>query len=174
MSKKVLIVILLTATVLATGIVADTAYSGSIPINFRVSGTFIYVHFPTVDRVGILIDIVAKGAPGNAVAKVVGIPGAILLPPNPYCGEGITAQEYDFDDMVITFKDQSMLFATLDYGYVCFGPPPAVFVMDITGGTGKYKNVTGGSLTGTFDAQPVGNSGILYAETGTIVGEILR
>ena len=178
MAKRIPIVVLVVVAVLAIGIVTDTAYSGSIPVNWKVSGVISYVQFfPPVAQppdVGILIDIVAKGAPADAVAKVVGIPGRRISGPSPNCGD---LEEIPFleNDMVVTFEDQSMLFAILKpgKGYICIGQEPAVFVLDIVGGTGEYEGATG-TLTSTFMGQQVGTSGILWAQTGTIVGEIVR
>jgi hypothetical protein len=185
MSRRTVLVVMVAVAVLATGTVADTAsgggdhHSGKIPINWKVSGTFIYVQFvspdPPSSPVGILIDGVGRGASGEAVIKVVGIPGIMIIPSptTPHC-DIYPEIPYVHSDAIFTFGDQSMLFATLDEGYACLGPLPAVFKLDIIGGTGKYMNVTGGSTTGTFVAQPVGSSGILWAETGTIVGWIDR
>jgi hypothetical protein len=78
------------------------------------------------------------------------------------------------NDAVVTFEDQSMLFAILEDGYLCIGNVPAVFELNIIGGTGKYSNVTGGRWTGTFFTIPFGASGSFFAETGSIVGEIYR
>lgn len=178
MAKRIVIVVVVVVAVLATGIVTDTAYGGSIPINWKVSGVISYVQFfPPITQtpeIGILIDVVAKGAPGDAVAKVVGIPGRRISAPSPNCKD---LDEIPFleNDMVVTFEDQSMLFAMLKpgKGYICIGEDPAVFVLDIIGGTGEYEGVTG-TLTSTFMGQQVGTSGILWAKTGTIVGEIVK
>ncbi len=178
MAKKNLIVGVVAITVLSTSIVTDTAYGGRISINWKVSGVMSYVQFvPPVKHppdVGILIDIVAKGAPGNAVAKVVGIPGRRISAPSPNCGD---LEEIPFleNEMVVTFEDQSMLFAILKpgKGYICIGQEPAVFVLDVVGGTGEYEGVTG-TLTNTFMGQQAGTSGILWVNTGTMVGEIVK
>lgn len=178
MAKRILIVVVVAVAVIATSIVPDTAYSGRIPINWKVSGTFSYHQFfspiSQAFEVGILIDIIAKGAPGDAVAKMVGIPGRRISAPSPNCGD---LEEIPFlgNDMVVTFEDQSMLFAILKpgKGYLCIGQEPAVFVLDIVGGTGEYEGVTG-TLTSTFMGQQGGTSGILWAKTGTIVGEIVK
>jgi hypothetical protein len=82
------------------------------------------------------------------------------------------------DDMVITFHDLSMVFATMDKeqeSFLCLQPPPqlAVAHMIIIGGTGKYEGASG-EFTGTFQGQQVGESGALDAETGTIKGWIER
>lgn len=181
MSKRGWFVILLAVSILATGVVNKSAYAGSKLINWRVVGTYSNVYFadPTDSyalKHGIMIDIVAKGPPGDAIAKVVGIPGAYIPAPNPHCVSDSTfydAIEYEFDDMVVTFNDQSMLFAALDYGYACLGPMPSTFHLNIVGGTGKYEGATG-YLAGTFVGGPVSASGILWWETGSIVGEISK
>lgn len=177
MAKRILIVVASVA-LFATGIVTDTAYSGGIPVNWKASGVIGYHHFfPPIKKapeVGIQIDIVAKGGPGDAVAKMVGIPGKRISAPSPNCQD---LDEIPFleNDMVVTFEDQSMLFAILKpgKGYICVGQEPAVFVLDVVGGTGEYEGVTG-TLTYTFMGQQVGITGILWANTGTIVGEIAK
>ena len=173
MSKRIIIVVVVAVAVLATGMVVDTASGGNIPINWRISGTLIYgplFSTSTFDSpVGVIIDGVAKGAPGSAVLKVVAIPGAMVdpNPTTPHCGV-FPEIPYVSNDVVVIFEDQSMLFATLDEGYVCLGPVDAVFEVTIVGGTGKYTPSTSGYWKGTFKAIPFNNSGIIFAETGTI------
>jgi hypothetical protein len=113
---------------------------------------------------------------------VVGIPGELIFAPTDACGNHFTLPFVN-DDLVATFADQSMLFATPDRGWVSiFNPaavnepvPPAVFHLEITGGTERYEGVTG-QLTGTFIGAPPGPnaSGALLWETGRIVGTINR
>jgi hypothetical protein len=158
MSKRVLLVLLLAVSVLTTGIVADTAYGGSIPINWRVSGTIVNVQLwiPTatgLDNVpGSLIQAFLKGAPGKAQFTVIGIP-TDFNPTHPEC-DGVPGQNFSPNDMVITFADLSMIFAEIgpDGGWVCFqldGTVTAVANMTITGGTGKYEDA-GGEFIGEF------------------------
>ena len=179
MAKRILIVVMVAATVLATGIVADTAYGGNIPINWRVSGTIVGVQVASPSPTGysgpaLLIDAFLKGAPGKAQFRVLAAGGDNPVVPIPECG-GV-GQYFIFDDMVITFEDLSMLFAKMDpadRGWNCFSPEPAVANMVIIGGTGKYEGA-GGYFQGIFDGTTVGDSGALIAEIGTIVGEIVR
>ena len=179
MAKRILIVVVVAVAVLATGIVADTAYGGNIPINWRVSGTIVFVQFaiPTATGIdntpGLMIDAFLKGEPSRAQFRVL---AAATRPPEPIpeCfGDG---QYFDFDDMVTTFEDLSMLFAKMDpdlRGWTCFTGEPAVANMVITGGTGRYKDAQG-QYQGIFEGTTIGDSGALIAETGTIKGWIER
>jgi len=193
MSKRTLIVVVaVAAAILATNLVgvADSGgfwgdgyrhHQRNIPIALKVSGTLAYVQLaplpdPSITMPGIIIDIVAKGAPGNAESKVIGIADGVVPDTDGDCEAGLKLL-FSQDDMVVTFEDQSMLFATMDTtkeSFLCFQDPYpqlAVAHMMIIGGTGKYEGASG-EFTGTFHGQQVGVSGALGAETGTIVGEI--
>ena len=183
MTKRILIVVVVAFAVLATGIVADTAYSGSKPINWRVSGTIVGVQLTSPSPTGysgpaLMIDAFLKGAPGKAQFRVLA--AAEPTPPViiPAClGDGVNpdGQYFAFDDMVIIFEDLSMLFAEMDpvlLGWSCFTGEPAVANMVIIGGTGKYEGAEG-YFKGIFDGTTVGGSQTLIAETGTIIGEIV-
>jgi len=193
MSRRALLVVVTAAAVLASGFVVVTnsegfwrggfwRHRGEIPINWRVAGTIAYVELaplpdPSKTVPGIIIDIVAKGAPGKAKIKVIGIADGIIQDPDLDC-EGYPKLAFAEDDMVVTFEDQSMLFATMDTtkkSFLCLQPPPqlALAHMIIFDGTGKYEGAEG-HLTGTFQGQQVGESGALGAETGTIKGWIER
>jgi hypothetical protein len=188
MSKRILIVVVaVVAAFLASGFVGVTNSEGfrgggfwhrNIPINWKVSGTIVGLQLasPSPDGYsgpGLMIDAFLKGAPGKAQFRVL---AASTSPPEfiPECfGPG---QYFDFDDMVVTFEDLSMLFAKQDPdnpGWNCFTEEPAVANMVITGGTGKYKDAQG-QYQGIFDGTTVGDSGALIAETGTIKGWIER
>jgi hypothetical protein len=133
---------------------------------------------PTDPPVFFLIRAFLKGAPGKAQFTVLGIPYGLPQDPHPEC-DGNPGQSFNPNDMVITFEDLSMLFAELegpDGGWVCVQPDGTVTAeahMSIIGGTGKYQDASGWFI-GKFNGQQVGMSGLLQAETGTIVGEIER
>ena len=205
MSKRILIVVVaVVAAVLASGYVGVTNSEGfgfggywpnqeKIPINWRVAGTIAYVElyspyvdplpdftFPTVQ--GTMIDIVTKGVPFGARSKVIGIANGVVPDTeeeDDFC-EADLKLLFAYDDMIVTFPDLSMLFATMDDtkppGFHCFldsFPQLAVAHMKIIGGTGKYAEASG-EYTGTFHGGPVGESGTLGYETGTIKGWIER
>ncbi len=201
MSKRILLVVVgVVAVVLASGFVGVTNsegfrgggfwhHRGNIPINWRVAGTITYVElyspyveplsdstFPTVQ--GTIIDIVTKGKPFGARSKVIGIANGVVPDTEGDCVEDFKLL-FEYDDMIVTFPDLSMLFATGKDdppGFHCFldpFPQLAVAHMKIIGGTGKYAGASG-EYTGTFRGGPVGESGTLGYETGTIVGEIVR
>ena len=170
-----------------TAIALASSSVNTTPINWSVSGTLAYVQLaiPTqtgiVDAPGVMIQADLKGAPGKAHFTVISIgnePGFMPddCPPDPeQTGVG---QTFASNDMVITFEDLSMLFAKLgdDGGLVCFqtdGTVKAVANMTIIGGTGKYQDASG-EFIGNFKGYPVGISGALAAETGTIVGGIVK
>lgn len=182
MSRRALLVVVTAAAVLASGFVVVTnsegfwrggfwRHRGEIPINWRVAGTIAYVELaplpdPSKTVPGIIIDIVAEGAPGKAKSKVIGIAYEVVPDTDGDC-EG-----------AFKLLDQSMLFATMDTtkkSFLCLQPPPqlALAHMIIFDGTGKYEGAEG-HLTGTFQGQQVGESGALGAETGTIKGWIER
>jgi hypothetical protein len=177
----------ISATLSDTAIAADSAHSGSIPINWSVSGTLAYVQLaiPTqtgIDNTpGIMIQADLKGSPGKAHFTVISIgnePGYMPDDCPPGSEQTGVGQTFAYNDMVITFEDLSMLFAKLgdDGGLVCFqkdGTVQAVANMTIIGGTGKHQDASG-EFIGKFKGYPVGISGALAAETGTIVGEIVK
>jgi len=189
MSRKTLLVVVTVAAVLASGLVGVTDseggwhwgfrhHQGKTRINWEVSGTIVGVQVESPSPTGysgsgLLIDAFLKGAPGKAQFRVL---AASTSPPEdiPECfGFG---QYFDFDDMVITFEDLSMIFAKMDpdlRGWSCFTGEPAVANMVITGGTGRYKDAQG-QYQGIFEGFGIGDSGALVAETGTIKGWIER
>jgi hypothetical protein len=204
MSKRILIVVVaVVAAILATNLVGVTdsegfwrggfwRHRGKTPINWKVSGTIAFVRLaystPEGDPLtppGILVDSVVKGVPENAHFKVIGEPNPTpIFAPTEECGNHFKV-EYERNDMVVTFADQSMFFAILVEGYACIFNsfafaeplPSAVFEMEVTGGTGRYMNATG-NFVGKFDGIPVGPPvyppGAFLAETGTIKGWIER
>jgi len=196
MSKRILIVVVaVVAAILASGFVGVTNsegfwgggfwhQEGKIPINWRVAGTNAYVLVfnpadPETPIPGLVIDIVTLGIPFGAKSKVIGIAGEVVDAEPGEC-EVPNKLLFEFDDMIVTFPDLSMLFATMDEtkppGFTCLFdsfPQLAVAHMKIIGGTGKYEGASG-EYTGTFTGEPVGESGTLWAETGTIKGWIER
>lgn len=177
MTRRILIVAAILAAVVATGVAFDTAYGGSIPIKWKVSGTitntFVYsVMAPTTPVPALMIQAVVKGAPGNGhftITSVGNAPGYV-----PACG-GV-GQTFFSNDMAVILDDLSMIFARLDAGWACFnndGTVSAEAHMIVTGGAGKYEGASG-YFEGNFSGRPVGTSGFLSAETGIIEGEIDR
>lgn len=193
MSRKAFHAVVAAAVVLAGGFLGVTDSSGfwgggsghhrgNIPINWRVAGTIVNVQLAIPTAQGLLtppaslIQAFVKGSPGNAQFIVVGIPNEFQSSLG-MCGDG-PGQTFAFNDMVITFADQSMLFAKPGPagGWVCFqlnGTVTAVANMTIIGGTGRYEGAAG-EFVGEFLGRPVGDSGALAAETGTIEGWIER
>jgi len=187
MSRRITVVAFaVVVAALLTGFVGVPDSSGGMPIQWKVVGTIVYTQFDippaspagSMDFVpGVMIDIFAKGAPGNAQIKVVAIANEVVDDPNDECGvfpKLLIAEA----DLVATFADQSMLFATFDRekgGYLCLEPPPLHDEnnMIITGGTGRFEGASG-SFVGRFLSQPVGASGALVTEYGTIEGWIQR
>jgi len=190
MPKRVLIVVVAAAVILATNLagVADSGgfrgdgyrhHPKNIPIDWKVAGTLVYLQLaplpnpdPEISVPGIMIQADLKGAPGKAHFTVISIGNGPTT-----SGEcGFLGQKAKDNDMVITFEDLSMIFARLINGYVCihddFITVDAHADMEIYGGRGKYEGV-GGWLHGDFDGVSVGTSGALSAETGTIEGEIV-
>lgn len=146
-------------------------------INWRVAGSIINeVMTSGVPSGQTLVNLKARGAPGNADLTVLGyagIPGSIVV-------DGCDlAIPFDGDEFVAVFNDLSMLFAKLMDGgdsYLCitFGPEGRTtfkFDMEITGGTGRFDGALGG-----FTATGVGHGqyfeGPLSAESGKFIGWI--
>ncbi len=184
MCKRSLAVVVIMTAVLSIPIAGGTVCAGSTPISWRVAGTIVNVQLappPFFEPApGFLIRAVLDGAPGTAEFTVVAGPGDPVAPPSDKCGNNF-GQTFLRNDMVITFPDQSMIFAKLDPapaggGWFCFtgvGTVTAESHMVITGGTGKYEGA-GGEFVGRFQGVQVGTSGALAAETGTIEGWIER
>lgn len=181
MSKRVLSIVLLSLSVLVAGIVTKSAYGGSIPVNWRVTGVGVQAEIatsiPGITAPGIFGDLVLKGAPGYATGKFAGTISGMVEPPNLECGD-FPMLLLDEVGVVFTFADQSMLFATKNpdpnkISFHCITPPPQLDMthMIIIGGTGRYEDASG-ELTGTYYVQPI--TGALGAETGTIEGWIDR
>jgi len=188
MSRRTVLAVMVAVVVLASGFVGVTDSSGFMPyrgygkapIDWEVAGTIVIVQLPMTQAgpvPGFLIDAFVKGAPGRARFRVVSVgQGAPIYIPD--CGEDVqqtpNGQYFAYNDMVITFEDQSMLFAKMDSAFSswsCFTGKPAVANMKITGGTGKYESAEG-YFQGIFDTPFFGDSGALLAETGTIKGWI--
>jgi len=190
MPKRVLIVVVAAAAILATNLagVADSGgfrghgdrhHRRNIPIDWKVSGTLAYVQLaplpaPSTIVPGVMIQADLKGAPGKAHFLVITI-GNVPEDSLTACGGG-PGQTFQHNDMVINFEDLSMIFARLVNGYACFqvdGSVAAYADMEIYDGRGKYEGA-GGWIHGEFNGGNVGTSGALSAETGTIIGEIER
>lgn len=181
MSKRTAWVVATAVAVLAGGFAGVTDSSafmghrghGPTPIDWEVVGTIVVVQLPA-SVPGLLIDAYVKGAPGRAQFRVLGV-GDEMPAYIPECGEdaGMPNGQYlKTADMVITFEDQSMLFAQndgLQSSWSCFTGQPAVTNMKVVGGTGKYESAEG-AWQGVFFTPFLGASGALLAETGTIKG----
>jgi len=190
MPKRVLIVVIAAAVILTTNLagVADSGgfrgdgyrhHPKNIPIDWKVSGTIVAVQVTSPSPTGysgpaFMIDAFLKGAPGRAQFRVLA--AAIPAPPVEIMECLGPGQYFKFDDMVIIFEDQSMLFAKMNpilQGWQCFTGEPAVANMEIVGGTGKYEGARG-EFQGMFWGFTFEDSEALIAEWGTIEGFIER
>lgn len=190
MSRRTVLAVVTAVALLASGFVGITDSSGFMfhrgeqgraPIDWEVAGTIVIVQLPLTAAgpvPGFLIDAFVKGAQGKAQFRVLAV-GESAPAYIPECGEDTQApngQYFAFNDMVITFEDQSMLFAKKsdDFSsWSCFTGKPAVANMKITGGTGRYESAEG-YFQGVFHTPFFGDSGALLAETGTIKGWVDR
>ncbi len=184
MSRRIEATVVIVTAVLTLTIGGIAARAGSTPIDWKVAGTIANVQLaipPFFEPVpGFLIHAAVAGAPSAAEFTVVTVPGNPVSPPSDQCGNNF-GQSALQNDMVITFPDQSMIFARLNPaagkgGWICFTGPDtvaAVANMTITGGTGRYEGAEG-DFVGKFLGRQVGNSGALAAEIGTIEGSIER
>jgi len=170
--------LILIATV---GVTSVSAEQDTQPVNLTGSGSIM-----DVDQGGDLklFDLNLKGAPGAANARGVGWVG----PPLPYSGlpldnvcndisafspySGAIFEEFQ---MTINFKDNSLLFANLADGYICFSPSIAVGTYNIAGGTGRFEDASGWLYVeiNAYRFAEEGHPSLVTAETGTLTGEII-
>ena len=166
------------------GLIQNAAANNTMKVNWRIAGTlvngvevmnpFIFETLPHA-----LIHVQAKGAPGRAKIRILS--RAVLsfeLADNLF-GDCLTSGGLLFlveqTDFVATFRDLSMLLATLDIGAICLDPntgeSDAVIDMIITGGTGRFAGATG-TLSAMVTTRPVGINPLeptFIAETGMVM-----
>ena len=123
-----------------------------------------------------LLNLYAKGAPGDANIEVVG--GVIPVEPSDLCPDG-TDLQFTFEDggFVETFSDHSLLFSVIDPdpnadNALCVdfqGPATGIFDYVIIGGAGRFEGATGKA---TVTVTSWGVTSELSAEVGTIKGTV--
>ena len=185
MSKKlILILLVLVFALLAAGFTAYASLDAkSVEVNQQLAGSIFAGIEVTTDPFNgttenrTLLNLYAKGAPGEAHIEVVG--GAIpAAEPSGLCPEG-TDLELTFVDggFVETFNDHSLLFYVIDESpdadnALCIdfeGPAMGFFDYIIIGGAGRFEGATG-SATVEITSWFVTNE--LTAETGSLSGTV--
>ena len=185
MSKKLILVLLV--LVLALAAAGFTAYASldakGVEVNQQLAGSVFAGIEVTTDPISgttenrTLLNLYAKGAPGEAHIEVVGgtIPAAV---PSGLCPEG-TDLELTFVDggFVETFNDHSSLFYVIDDSpeadnALCVdfeGPAKGFFDYIIIGGAGRFEGATGSAKV-EVTAWFVTNE--LTAHNGTLRGSL--
>ena len=149
-------------------------------MDMRFAGTFF-----NSDQLNIG-DFRAKGSPGAANVRFVGIPPAVGIPPDfpSDCCDGTVSfscllAHNSQNPLVFTFDDLSLLFANIKEGTVgdiCVdlstGRVKARIEVMFTGGRGRFEGATGEAVI-TAEIEPVSPDGTFSGETGEIVGEIV-
>lgn len=181
--KVVSVLVFVVIFAIVTGFVYAKSSGQSQSINWRIAGSiFTGIKVVTNPQTGetapfTLLNLSAKGAPGNARVEVVGT--SIPVAPTSACPDGVNLQLKFDGGFVATFDDLSMLFFTVDDSdgaqnafCVFFNPATpntAVFDYVITGGAGRFEGASGSA---TINLTSWDVSSALSAEVGEIVGTI--
>ena len=180
MFKRLLILSLslIVVLVLIAPISPVYAKRGRNHINWRGSGTIVnnvlIMPDPSVPEIIIphfLITLSVHGRPGSAEGTVLGYGHPVFPSPSNDCVLYIAV---DQNEMTMQFSDLSLLFSQHSSGFLCIdseGITTFEVTMDITGGTDRFEDVTGGQLTGSGRSYSVGG-GSLSGETIEIIGTI--
>ena len=189
MWKKLLILSLCISVlfVFSTPISSVNAGGKKHKINWRIAGTivqFIDINVlivpptapPYFDSVGMhsLINLSAQGSPGPAKITLLSQTGPPDASSECISLDYAPVGNFVKNDFIALFPDQSLLFASIDPegGTLCLGRAGSAVgktyfkvKMNITGGTGRFEDVTGGE----FEAEGYGYPG--FSSDVTLVGE---
>jgi hypothetical protein len=163
---------------------------GKRKINWRIAGTIVQtiaVYNPAdpEDFIGnhSLINLSAQGAPGPAKITLLSKPtGPGTTGTSLTCEDGyFPIADFEENDFVALFPDQSLLFASIDKSdegggilclkFVTFDETYFKVKMLITGGKGRFEGA-GGSFTAKGFGYPVNAKTTLAGENGTVKGTI--
>lgn len=190
MWKKLLILSLCISVlfVFSTPISSVNAGPKKHKINWRIAGTivqFIDINVlivpppsspPFFESVGMhsLINLSAQGSPGPAKITLLSKTGPPDNSSECISSDYIPVANFIKNDFIALFPDQSLLFASIhpEGGTLCMGIEGTALgttyfkvKMNITGGTGRFEDATGGE----FDAEGYGYPG--FSSDTTLVGE---
>ena len=138
-----------------------------------------------------LVNLTARGRPGPAKITLLGKPtGLGATGTSLTCEDGyFHIADFEANDFVAIFPDQSLLFASIDesddgFGILCIdeetifeGPhmmTTTYFIvkMEITGGKGRFEGATGHFTAEGYGYPGFSSAGTLVGENGTITGTI--
>jgi len=191
MLKKLLILSLFISVLFVFSIPVTPVDAGdkSVKINWQITGTIVQtidVYNPadqTSTGKHSLINLSAQGSPGPASITLLSkatTPGGTTT--TLQCKDGyFRIADFEENDFVAIFPDQSLLFASIDKsaeggGILCLNGQTYyntyfTVKMLITGGTGRFEGA-GGSFTGEGYGYPANPNSTLAGEIGKLTGKI--
>jgi len=191
MWKKILIPSLSIALLLVISApISSVNAKRSKNINWRIAGTIVQTIevFSPQDQSSFgfhsLINLTAKGSPGRANITLLGRPTAAgTTGTNLTCEDGyIPIADFEQNDFVAIFPDQSLLFASIDKsedggGILCidlatFQTTYFTVKMKITGGKGRFEGAGGDFTAEGYGYPGFSSEGTLVGENGVITGTI--
>jgi len=179
MFKKVAVTL---AVILLLAVVTLVVYANgdrSMQVNWKIAGPIMNdIQITDAEAPGdySLLNLSAKGAPGNATIMAVGT-GEKQDEVDEQCPGANVQVKFENGGFVAVFEDQSMLYFTIDESEeaqnalcITFGSDTVgAFEYNITGGAGRFDGATGHVLVTTTSW---GITPVLSAEKGNIVGTI--
>jgi hypothetical protein len=176
--KRMFVVLAVIGLLTAASAVVYATGNGTEQVNWRIAGPiFSSIQNNNSSAPGdyALLNLSAKGSPGQAEIMAVGTGG--LVPVDEQCPGADLQVKFGNGGFVAVFPDQSMLFFKIDKSEgaqnancVFFGAPnTGAFEYLITGGTGRYEGASGSVLVTTTSW---GINSVLSAEIGEITGTI--
>ena len=176
--KRILFVLAILVLMTAVSAAVYANGNGTEQVNWRIAGPiFSSIQNNNSRAPGdyALLNLSAKGSPGQAELMAVGTGG--VVPVDDQCPGADLQVKFKNGGFVAVFPDQSMLFFKVDESEgaqnakcVYFtAPNTGAFEYLITGGTGRYEGASGSVLVTTTSW---GINSVLSAEIGEITGTI--
>jgi hypothetical protein len=161
--------------------VTEAGHGGSKTVNMSYAGSGINTQFDS-NGDGLYVSLSQATGKGNLGKFAIAIT-AEFGPPGDYGNcheplEGIQDFPLVSSEAVITFANQSQLFADSSEGYLCLNESAGNYWGlvngDYVGGTGRYSSATG-TLTSNFSGQNLGDPRVgvgFRSITGTVEGTV--